>query len=90
MNKLVRIWRTREVRNSVLFVLLMLVIFRVAAHIPAPGVDASELSQVFENNQFFGLLNIFSGGTRQNFSIVALGVAPYITSSIIFQLPAEV
>lgn len=81
-----RMWKTPEVRNSLLFVFLMLVIFRVAAHIPVPGVDASALSNVFQNNQLFGLLNLFSGGTLENFSIVALGVAPYITSSIIFQL----
>jgi len=51
-----------------------------------PGVDASALKDIFAGNQFFGLLNIFSGGTLENFSIVAMGVMPYITSSIIFQL----
>jgi preprotein translocase subunit SecY len=81
-----RIFRTPEVRNSVLFVLALLVIFRVAAHIPVPGLDASALTSFFQNNQFLGLLNIFSGGTLENFSIVALGVGPYITASIIFQL----
>jgi preprotein translocase subunit SecY len=85
-----RIFRTPEVRNSVLFVLASLVVFRVAAHIPVPGLDTSALSSFFQNNQFFGLLNIFSGGTLENFSIVALGVAPYITSSIIFQLLAMI
>jgi preprotein translocase subunit SecY len=83
-----RIWRTPEVRNSLLFVLAMIVIFRLAAHIPIPGVNAAALAQFFQTNQFFGLLNIFSGGTLENFSVVALGVAPYITSSIIFQLLA--
>ncbi len=86
MNTLVRIWKTREVRNSIVFVILMLVIFRIAAHIPVPGVNASALKDLFAGNQFFGLLNIFSGGTLENFSVVAMGVAPYITSSIIFQL----
>ena len=81
-----RIFRTPEVRNSVLFVLALLVIFRVAAHIPVPGMDASALTSFFQNNQFLGLLNIFSGGTLENFSLVALGVGPYITASIIFQL----
>ena len=81
-----RIIRTPEVRNNILFVLTMLVVFRVAAHIPVPGMDAGALTSFFQNNQFFGLLNIFSGGTLENFSIVALGVAPYITASIIFQL----
>ena len=86
MNTLLRIWKTKELRSSLLFVLLMLVIFRIAAHIPAPGIDAAALAQVFAKNQFLGLLNIFSGGTLQNFSIVAMGVMPYITASIIFQL----
>jgi len=90
MMTLQRIFRTPEVRNSVLFVLAMLFIFRVAAHIPVPGLDASALTSFFQNNQFFGLLNIFSGGTLENFSIVALGVAPYITASIIFQLLAMI
>ena len=65
----------------------MLIIFRVTAHIPVPGVDATALQNIFGgNNQFFGLLNIFSGGTLESFSVVAMGVMPYITSSIIFQL----
>ena len=90
MNTIIRIWKTREVRKSILFVILMLVVFRIAAHIPVPGVDASALKDIFSGNQLFGLLNIFSGGTLENFSIVAMGVAPYITSSIIFQLLAMI
>ncbi len=86
MNTLIRIFKTREIRNSLLFVFAMLIVFRVAAHIPVPGVDATALGNIFGGNQFFGLLNIFSGGTLENFSIVAMGVMPYITSSIIFQL----
>lgn len=86
MNTLIRIFKTKEIRNSILFVLGMLVIFRVTAHIPVPGVDTSALRDIFSGNQFFGLLNIFSGGTLENFSVVAMGVMPYITSSIIFQL----
>ncbi len=87
MNTLVRIWKTREVRNSVLFIVAMLILFRVTAHIPVPGVDAGSLQNIFGgNNQFFGLLNIFSGGTLESFSVVAMGVMPYITASIIFQL----
>ena len=85
-----RVWKTKEVRNSLLFIFAMLVIFRVAAHIPVPGVDPSALVNYFQGNQFFGLLNIFSGGTLQHFSIVALGLAPFITSSIIFQLLAMI
>ena len=73
-------------RNRVLFVVLGLVLFRALATIPTPGVDIARLEQFFTNNQFFGLLNIFSGGGLSNVSIVMLGVGPYITASIIMQL----
>jgi preprotein translocase subunit SecY len=86
MDRLSAIWKTKELRNSIIFVLVMLVIFRLAAHIPVPGVDASALRNFFSSNQIFGLMNIFSGGGLENFSIVMMGVGPYITSSIIFQL----
>ncbi|MFA6537057.1 MAG: preprotein translocase subunit SecY [Patescibacteria group bacterium] len=84
--KLLQIWRIKDLRNKVFFVLAMLMVFRIAAHIPIPGVNVANLKQFFESNQLFGLLNLFSGGGMQNFSIVMMGVAPYITSSIIFQL----
>ena len=86
MSTLTRLWKSRDVRNSIIFVFIMLVVFRITAHIPVPGVDTSALKQRFSGNQFFGLLNILSGGTLENFSVVALGVARYITSSIILQL----
>ena len=84
--KIKRIWHIKDLRNSILFVLSMLILFRIAAHIPVPGVDPVGLKQFLAGNQILGLLNIFSGGTLENFSVVMLGVAPYITSSIIFQL----
>ncbi len=84
--KFERIWKVRDIRRSILFILGMLLIFRIAAHIPVPGVDVQNLQRFLEGNQVLGLLNIFSGGTLENFSIVMLGVAPYITASIIFQL----
>lgn len=89
-NKLVQIWKARDLRKNILFVLGMLVIFRLAAHIPVPGVNVEALKDIFSNNQILGLMNIFSGGGMQNFSIVMMGVAPYITSSIIFQLLAMI
>ncbi|HBV33553.1 TPA: preprotein translocase subunit SecY [Patescibacteria group bacterium] len=85
-SKLEQIWKTPDLRNKILFVLLMLVIFRLAAHIPIPGVDPVTLRNFFASNQILGLLNIFSGGGLENFSIVLAGVAPYITASIIMQL----
>ncbi len=86
MERFLAIWKTRDLRNSILFVLSMLVIFRIAAHIPVPGVDPEALRSFFSSNQIFGLLNLFSGGGMENFSIVMMGVGPYITSSIIFQV----
>jgi preprotein translocase subunit SecY len=85
-----RIWKIKDLRNNILFVLGMLVIFRVVAHIPVPGVDVLALRQFLEGNQVLGLLNVFSGGTVENFSVAMMGVAPYITASIIFQLLAMV
>ncbi len=84
--KLSQAWRVKEVRNALLFVFAMLVIFRLAANIPIPGIDLVALNRFVEANRVLGLLNLFSGGTIRSFSIVALGVAPYITASIIFQL----
>jgi len=84
-DKLRQIWMIKDIRQKVLFVLGMLVIFRVAAHIPVPGINPENLQAFLSGNQILGLLNIFSGGTIENFSLVMLGVAPYITASIIFQ-----
>ncbi len=75
-----------SIRGKILFALGALIVFRFLAAIPVPGINTSELSQFFSNNQFLGLLNIFSGGGLSNLSIVMLGVAPYITASIIMQL----
>lgn len=86
MNKLKRLFLDKDLRNSILFVLGMLLVFRIAAHIPVPGVDTVALRTFFEGNQVLGLLNLFSGGGLANFSVVALGLGPYITASIIFQL----
>ena len=63
-----------------------LIIFRLLANIPIPGIDETALASFLSNNQFFGILNIFSGGGLSNLSVIMLGVGPYITSSIIMQL----
>jgi len=86
LNKLAQIWKAKDLRKNILFVLAMLVVFRVAAHIPVPGVNVEALKEFFSSNQILGLMNVFSGGSMQNFSIVMMGVGPYITASIIFQL----
>ena len=75
-----------EIRFRILFVVAALALFRFLAAIPIPGVDKNALAAFFANNQFFGLLNIFSGGGLSGLSIVMLGVGPYITASIIMQL----
>jgi preprotein translocase subunit SecY len=90
LHKLVQIWKAKDLRKDIGFVLAMLVVFRLAAHIPIPGVDVSALKEFFASNQILGLLNVFSGGVMENFSIVMMGIAPYITSSIIFQLLAMI
>lgn len=86
MNMLQKIWQYRDLRNKVLVVAGLLVLTRVISHIPLPGVNLDQLRLFFEQNQIFGLLNMFSGGTISNFSIALMGVGPYITSSIVFQL----
>lgn len=86
LEKLTQIFKVKELRNKILFILGILVVFRVAANIPLPGVDTEQLRRLFEGNQFLGMLNVFSGGGLSNISIVMLGVGPYITASIIMQL----
>ncbi len=75
-----------DIRAKMLFTFAMLVIFRFVANLPVPGTNPAALSQIFENSTVLGFLNIFSGGALQNMSVAAMGVYPYITSSIIMQL----
>lgn len=75
-----------DLRRKILFTLGILVVFRLAAHVPVPGVDRQGLVELFRTNQLLGFLNMLSGGAMENFSVVAMGVYPYITASIIFQL----
>lgn len=84
--KLKQIIKDEDLRKRIGFVLGAFIIFRFLAAIPIPGVEVEALQKFFENNQFLGLLNIFSGGGLSNLSIVMLGVAPYITAAIIMQL----
>ena len=86
LNKLRLVFEDRSLRNRILFVIVALFLFRLGASVPIPGVNVLALDKFLSNNQFFGLLNIFSGGGLSNLSIMMLGVGPFITSSIIFQL----
>ncbi len=85
-NKFSLVFSDKILRRRIFFTLSALALFRVLASIPVPGVDHARLAQFFTSNEFFGLLNIFSGGGLAQLSIVMLGVGPYITGSIIMQL----
>ena len=78
--------RIPDLRARILFTLAMLVVFRFVAQVPIPGVDTQALSQAFQQQELLGFLNLFSGGALANLSVAALGVYPYITSSIIMQI----
>lgn len=80
------IWTDISLRKKILFVFGALVVFRLLSAIPIPSIDTVALTRFLTNNQFFGILNIFSGGGLSNLSIIMLGVGPYITASIIMQL----
>jgi preprotein translocase subunit SecY len=75
-----------DLRRRILFTLGMLVVFRLLAHVPLPGVNLGSLEEFFQGNLLFGMLDLFSGGAMASFSVAAMGVYPYITSSIIMQL----
>ncbi len=85
-SKILLLFKIRELRNKILFVLMIFGIFRLAANLPIPGVDQERLDAFFGSNQVFGLLNIFSGGALEQLSIVMLGLGPFITATIILQL----
>ena len=86
MNRLLQIFKVKDLRKKVFIVVGLLIAFRLLAAIPIPGVDAVRLHGFFNSSQLFGFLNIFSGGGLSNLSIAMLGVGPYITSTIIMQL----
>ena len=81
-------WGIKELRQKMIFTLLMLVVFRIGSNIPVPGINREVLAQVFagDNMGLFELFNLFSGGSFANFTIFALSITPYITASIIIQL----
>ena len=77
-----------DLRRRLVFLLLALVVYRVGAHIPVPGIDAAQLQQFFKGQQggILGMFNMFSGGALSRFTVFALGIMPYISASIIMQL----
>jgi preprotein translocase subunit SecY len=91
VTRLRSMWTIPDLRNKILFTLAMLLVFRVVAYVPVPGIDPNALNKALGQNQgglnqFFGLLDVFTGGSLQYFSIVSMGVYPYITASIVVQL----
>lgn len=90
MNRILQIikdaFKIPDLRRKILFTAFIFIVFRLAAHIPVPGVNLDSLRELFQRSQLLGLLDIFSGGTLANFSVMALGLNPYINASIIFQL----
>src|SRR5579872_1782994 len=90
MNNILSLFRksfqSPEIRGKLLFTAAIFVVFRLFTHIPVSGVNLASLKTLFSQNQFLGLLDIFSGGALANFSIMGLGLNPYINASIILQL----
>ncbi|MCJ7575711.1 MAG: preprotein translocase subunit SecY [Dehalococcoidia bacterium] len=80
------IWALPDLRRRILFTIGILVVFRFMTHVPLPGVDLAKLQEYFGTSPLFGMLDLFTGGAMEKFSVAALGVYPYITSSIIMQL----
>lgn len=87
-----KLWNNPELRKRFMFLLGALVVFRVGAHVPVPGVDAAALAELYKSAQggILGMLNMFSGGSLERFSIFAIGIMPYISASIIMQLASEI
>lgn len=84
--KITQLFKIKDLRNKTLFVLGVFVVFRLMANIPMPGVNVENLRRFFGQFQLFGLYNMFSGGALEKFSIVMMGLGPYITATIILQL----
>ncbi len=86
LDTLVKVYKVKELRKKILFTALIFLVFRLFAHVPVPGVDIVSLKQLFASSQLLSLLDVFSGGTLANFSVMSLGLNPYINASIIIQL----
>jgi preprotein translocase subunit SecY len=83
---MIDIWSLPDLRRRILFTIGILVVFRFMTHVPLPGVDIEALKEYFAASPLFGMLDLFTGGAMENFSVAMLGVYPYITASIIMQL----
>ena len=90
IESLLNAFRAPDIRRRLLFVAGILIVFRFLSHVPVPGADPAALKTFFDSNSLLGLLDLFSGGGLSRFSIVGLGVNPYINASIIMQLMTNV
>ncbi|MEK7616721.1 MAG: preprotein translocase subunit SecY [Patescibacteria group bacterium] len=86
LNPILTAFKIPDLRRKIIITIVIIVIFRIVAHIPVSGIDLGALQALFSSNQFLSLLDIFSGGTLANFSVISLGLNPYINASIIMQL----
>ena len=86
LDSLSNIFKITELRNKIVYTLMMFAVFRAGIHIPVPGVDASVIESLFTSGNLFGLLDLFAGGALSKFSIFAMSITPYINASIIMQL----
>jgi preprotein translocase subunit SecY len=86
LSALANIFRIPELRQKIIFTLIMFAVFRMGTHIPVPGVNPAVIEQLFNNGNLFGLLDLFSGGALSKFSIFAMSITPYINAAIIIQL----
>lgn len=86
MNKIAQIFKKKELRNKVLFIIGLLIVSRIVSNVPIPAIDASRLADFFSQNQLLGLISTFTGGSLSALSVGMLGLGPYITASIIMQL----
>ena len=80
------IFQIPELRQKIVFTLIMFAVFRMGTHIPVPGVDPTAIEQLFAQGTLFGLLDLFSGGAFSKFSVFAMSITPYINAAIIIQL----
>lgn len=94
MSKLIgifkKIFKDKDLRKKTLIVLALFLVFRFLAHVPITGVNINQLKSIFDQNQLLGLINILGGGTLKNFSILAVGIGPYIYASIVMQLASQI
>lgn len=86
MNYLLQIWKSKDLRNKILFTISIVVIFRILAQITIPGANIASLKQLFQQNELLGMFSMLTGGSAENFSIIMMGLSPYINASIIMQL----